>query len=64
MEKEFEHLAPHMSSFSMEKPRSVSNSLAIPKPVVGTIANWLEYNNKNIDPTKRQKMIELLGGSE
>jgi hypothetical protein len=64
MEKEFEHLAPHMSTFGMEKPRSVSDSLAIPKPVVGSISNWLEYRGDKFDQTKRQRMVELLGGQE
>ena len=62
MEREFESLAPHMSVFSMEKPRTVSDSLAMPKPVVGSISNWLEHENKEIDQFKRQKMVELLGG--
>jgi hypothetical protein len=64
MEKEFEHLAPHMSSFGLEKPRTVSDSLAIPKPVVGSISNWLESKNGQVDPEKREKMRSLLGGTE
>lgn len=62
MEKEFESLAPHMSTFSMEKPRTVSDSLAMPKPVVGSISNWLEHEKKEVDQSKRQMMVELLGG--
>lgn len=63
MEKEFEHLAPHMSSFGLEKPRTVSDSLAIPKPVVGSISNWLESGSMVADPVKQEKMRTLLGAS-
>lgn len=62
MEKEFEHLAPHMSTFGMEKPRSISDTLTIPKPVVGSISNWLEYKGAQTDQAKRKLMVELLGG--
>jgi hypothetical protein len=58
------HLAPHMSTFGMEKPRSVSDSLAIPKPVVGSISNWLEYRSSQVDQAKRRLMIERLGAVE
>lgn len=64
MEDEYEHLDPHMSSFSLENPRKISDSLAIPKPVVGSISNWLENVNHHADPVKREKMMSMLGGIE
>lgn len=64
MEDEYEHLDPHMSSFSLENPRKISDSLAIPKPVVGSISNWLENINHHADPVRRERMMSMLGGIE
>jgi len=64
MEEEFKHLAPHMSTFGLGKPRTVSDSLAIPKPVVGSISNWLESNSGHVDPVRRERMMSILGGVE
>lgn len=41
-------LAPHMSVFDLNAPRKVSRSLAMPKPVISTIANWLHSDDPAI----------------
>lgn len=61
IEKAIEPLQPHMSVFSLESPRDISDSLTMPKPVVGTIAAWMEDKVMEINPAKQQRMVELLG---
>lgn len=43
MEYAVQFLAPHMSVFSLDRPRTLDDTQEIPKPVVATIANWMEY---------------------
>lgn len=43
--KGLENLAPHKSSFDFDSYRGVSSNLLMPKPVVSTIANWLDYDD-------------------
>ena len=51
MSRELEQLAPHKSMLDMNKPRSLTNNAAIPKPVASTIANWLdEPDEDNLTP--------------
>ena len=61
VEKELKYLAPHMSAFGMNSPRVVSDNLAMPKPVVSTIANWLDNIDATPDEGKLEKMKQLLG---
>lgn len=56
MQNAIEPLAPHMSAFSHKAPRTMSNAMEIPKPVAGTIAEWLEYDEDTPDPAKQQAM--------
>jgi hypothetical protein len=34
-------LAPHMSTFDLDEPFSISSSLSQPKPMVSTVADWM-----------------------
>lgn len=52
-------LAPHKSSFGLNKPRSLSNNMSLSKPVVSTMANWMSYLDVP-DPIKLEKMRRLL----
>ena len=61
VEKELKYLAPHMSAFGMNSPRVISDNLAMPKPVVSTIANWLDNIDATPDEGKLEKMRQLLG---
>lgn len=36
------HLAPHKNTFDLKEHRGVSGNLSIPKPVISTIANFLD----------------------
>ena len=58
--KAIEPLAPHMSSFTLKSPRTMSNAMEIPKPIVGNIAEWLEWEEDKPDPIKLHKMQALL----
>ena len=54
-------LSPHKSVFGLDEPREVSSNLAMPKPVVATIANWVHsYTTNDIDPVKAERMVKLL----
>jgi hypothetical protein len=44
--KELEALAPHKSSLSLNKPRTLSRSSRLPKPATSTIANWYYFRKK------------------
>lgn len=54
-------LAPHMSVFSLDRPRKLDDTQEIPKPVVATIANWMEYpiskETPEPDIIKRMEML-------
>ena len=56
VERQLVYLDPHMSAFSLENPREISDSLAMPKPVVGTIAAWLDTPVEPPSPQKFQAM--------
>jgi len=58
MENRFENLAPYMGVFSLESPREISGSLEMPKPVVGTIASWIEDVDPLPDPNKLNSMLK------
>lgn len=58
--EELEKLAPHMSVFDLNAPRSVSKNLSMPKPVVATIANWMHsMHDRPLDQEKLAKMAML-----
>jgi len=40
-----ENLAPHKSTFGLEDHRGITSSLMLPKPLVSTIANWLDTDD-------------------
>jgi len=61
MEKAFEPLKPFMSVFSLESPRDISDSLMMPKPVVGNIAAWMEDKHYNVDVNQQNTMVSLYG---
>lgn len=55
--EELRKLAPHMSTFDLNDPRAVSKNLAMPKPVVATIANWVHFPHEDAaDPEKLARM--------
>lgn len=56
VEKGLEMLAPHMSAYSLSAPRTMAKTMEIPKPVAGTIANWLEMDEFEPDPEKLKYM--------
>jgi hypothetical protein len=58
--EELEKLAPHMSVFDLNAPRSVSKNLSMPKPVVATIANWMHsMKDRPLDQEKLARMAAL-----
>ncbi len=52
-----------MSAFSMDAPRTLSSNLNMPKPVVGTIATWIEQGEEPFDKQKQRWMKEHLASS-
>lgn len=55
-----ENMAPHKSTFGLDKPFKVTGDLAIPKPVVATIASWMDHPDGDIvDPVKAKAMEAL-----
>lgn len=54
-------LAPHYNVVAPSKYRSLTGNMAIPKPVIATISNWI-YRKDTIqfDPKKYRAMEELL----
>lgn len=58
MTNDLRHLAPHKSTFDLNEPRIVSGSLAMPKPVVASISNWL-HSTEEVDKQKLLRMNEL-----
>lgn len=53
-------LAPHMSTFSLNEPREISDNLAHPKPVVMTTAHFIHDTSNQGDMSRMAKMMELL----
>lgn len=51
-------LAPHNNIFIANVPRQMSNALAIPKPVVATISNWISSGSP-LDLEKQKRMVSL-----
>lgn len=56
---ELRHLDPHKSAFELDNPRTISGNLSIPKTVVGTISNWLHFDEPNSNPTDFMKSIAI-----
>lgn len=48
-------LEPHFSGLSLSKVDGVSGDLALPKPVIANLSNWL-YQDEPVDEFKREKM--------
>lgn len=59
IERSLADLAPHLSTFSLQSPRVISSNLSMPKPVVATMANWLEYPSDQPDVQKLERMKSL-----
>ena len=59
IEQKLETLAPHMSVYGIEAVRTLANSASLSKPVVATIANWLESEPDPVDPKKLERMALL-----
>jgi hypothetical protein len=53
------NLAPHMSAFDLDNPREISEAMAMPKPVVATIASFLDEDHQQVDPHKYELMKQL-----
>lgn len=58
MAVDLSHLDPHKSVFDLNEPRAVSNNLAIPKPVIASISNFM-HKEEAPDPAKLRLMEEL-----
>lgn len=58
--EELKNLSPHKSSFSLNAPKELSNAMTIPKPVISTMANWIDSTDEVADPQKLAIMAELL----
>ena len=56
MAKEVNRLQPHYNVTDMSKPRSISNVMAIPKPVIANINNW--YYDKVPFTTQQQSQMD------
>lgn len=39
--KRMERLRPHLYALDLNQPRTLSGFMALPSPVVATIANWI-----------------------
>lgn len=54
----YKNLEPHKSVFSLDEPFKVSDNLAIPKPVISTISNFLDtpLTEEDFDPVKISAM--------
>lgn len=49
-------LEPHFSAFNLAAPRTISNDVMIPKPLMATIGNWI-YHDKPLDVEKQTRML-------
>lgn len=56
MSVEMNHFKPHKSTFDVNKIRSVSSNLSIPKPVVATISAWIHEEDEVVD---QSRMLEF-----
>lgn len=59
VESKLEALAPHLSVFGIESVRAMSNTASLSKPVVATIADWIDTPTEALDPMKFEKMKAL-----
>lgn len=41
-------LEPHKSCFELDKPRTISGNLSVPKTVVATISNWMHTEETDV----------------
>ena len=41
MYEKIQRLAPHLGVLDLQKPRTISNILALPAQVLATISNWM-----------------------
>lgn len=57
-----EPLAPHKNILDIHNPREFSGIAGIPKQVVGTIANWLEYKEDEPLTTEQLMFMNTLEG--
>ncbi len=52
--KQLETLAPHKNMFNLNSPRTLSKAASLPKPVVSTISNWLNYKDDYVEPNAEE----------
>ena len=57
MSKELNRLQPHYNVYDMSKPRSVSNVMAIPKPVIANINNWLDEKQEYVNYEQMNRFL-------
>ena len=57
LDRAMHSLSPHKSAFDSNKPRSVSDNLAMPKTVVATISAWMKAKETYHD---QSRMVEFL----
>lgn len=57
LSEQFRHLDPHKSAFDIDKPKTLSSNLAIPKSVIATISNWLHDEDSNDNYTDFMRSI-------
>lgn len=62
MAEELYELAPHKSTFDLDKPYNVSTNLSMPKTVISTFSSWLAEvtDPSQFDPAKVARTDELL----
>lgn len=53
MEKYWEALRPHHNIFELTVPREISGNIAMPKPVIAMVSNYLN-SKKGYDFTEEQ----------
>lgn len=63
MAKELDDLAPHKSTFDLNKPYNVSANLSMPKTVVSTFSSWLA-EPIDTDSLDKNKVSETLAALE
>lgn len=57
-------LAPHNNIFTLTQPKEISGNIAIPKPVLSTMSNWLSYQGvEEIDEEKKRR-FDMIPGIE
>ena len=52
IEEKFESFAPYQNVFGFKGPRIISDAPSMPKPVLATIANYIEEQTGPADPEK------------